>query len=508
MVIASAPAAPSTSSPPSGALACFPQSDAKAGQAADPLSAFVSLITEITANAGSTADDETTGDTVVGKNDKEHNKESIAALFAPAQLPIQDTTNLTLGLGGTETRDLSALDSLNDAIGGFNSDAGLGFARRASTAPRERWDERTPLSGEGQGAQTSLDPSVRMLQTHGVDSVHSLAFALQLSATKEAHAVAETSTTIAASAGTVRAAQVSATSDATTPTAGRPIKSTISPLTQHPAAPQAPSVETGTSDDSSQLPTSAPAREPQSLNASKSEHINFRGRTNNADPDADNPRDEEGDQKADTETAPSQQDQGLKGGHDHSGPGATSYNPLRDDSIASVHLGGRAEASHSTTRFSASLGPQPAAAEPPRTEISETKAGGLLPSTREISMRIAPPDSPSVDIKLIDRAGSVRVAVRTADSDLSRNLQGGLGELVQKLERQGYAAESWTPPDASTARLHTAQINDSGSNQQPGSRDPRDESQQNHGGQQHGSRNRPRWVMELEQTFLNEARQR
>lgn len=114
-------------------------------------------------------------------------------------------------------------------------------------------------------------------------------------------------------------------------------------------------------------------------------------------------------------------------------------------------------------------------------------------------MRLAPAESAPVDIKLVDRGGSVRVAVRTPDLDLARNLQSGLGDLVHRLEHKGFETESWSPAD----NLHAApsQRLQGSSNEsafERNSQDPRDGAQQG-SGQQGNGRNRPKWVAELEQ---------
>jgi hypothetical protein len=134
----------------------------------------------------------------------------------------------------------------------------------------------------------------------------------------------------------------------------------------------------------------------------------------------------------------------------------------------------------------------------PRTEITETKPSLPTQPTREISMRLTQPDSPAVDIRVIDRAGTVRVAVRTADADLTQNLQSGLGDLVHRLERRGFEAEVWTPHSSGVASNQGVRSGNQDSTSQNGGRDPRDASQQGSGGQQSNGRNRPKWVAELE----------
>lgn len=134
----------------------------------------------------------------------------------------------------------------------------------------------------------------------------------------------------------------------------------------------------------------------------------------------------------------------------------------------------------------------------PKPEIIETKPALPPQPTREISMRLTQADSPAVDIRVIDRAGTVRVAVRTADADLAQNLQSGLGDLVHRLEHRGFEAEVWTPHSLGVASSQSVRSGNQDSTSQNGGRNPRDASQQGNGGQQSNGRNRPKWVAELE----------
>ncbi len=113
-------------------------------------------------------------------------------------------------------------------------------------------------------------------------------------------------------------------------------------------------------------------------------------------------------------------------------------------------------------------------------------------------MRLSAEDSQPVDVKLLDQGGTLRVAVRTPDTDLARNLQSGLSDLVQRLEHKGFETETWSPTGNSVAQVErNAQANNEDSNSQY-ARDPRDGAQQGNGGQQNQGRNRPKWVAELE----------
>lgn len=137
-------------------------------------------------------------------------------------------------------------------------------------------------------------------------------------------------------------------------------------------------------------------------------------------------------------------------------------------------------------------------ASTPALGMSEPATVPALQATREISMRLTPAESPSVDIKLVDRAGSVHVAVRTSDVDLARNLQSGLSDLVHRLERKGFEAEMWSPGGNAGPATASSRQSDGDSTWRQNGRDPRDEAQQGNPEQNNG-RNRPKWVAELEQ---------
>jgi hypothetical protein len=131
-------------------------------------------------------------------------------------------------------------------------------------------------------------------------------------------------------------------------------------------------------------------------------------------------------------------------------------------------------------------------------EIPETKLTVAPQPAREISMRLVQPESPSVDIRVVDRAGGVRVAVRTADTDLAQHLQSGLSDLVHRLERRGFEAEVWAPHSLNVTSSQNISATNERSAFQNSGRDPRD-AQQGNCGQQGNGRSRPRWVAELEQ---------
>lgn len=124
---------------------------------------------------------------------------------------------------------------------------------------------------------------------------------------------------------------------------------------------------------------------------------------------------------------------------------------------------------------------------------------------QEIAVRITRPDSPSVDVHFVERAGQVQVSVRTPDSGLQVSLRQDLGTLVSSLERSGYRTETLTAPGG-TQTVTGA----SPSGAQGGAQNHRESSSGNGGqdsqnpGAQHNQQQRSRdqrpqkWIEELE----------
>jgi hypothetical protein len=54
----------------------------------------------------------------------------------------------------------------------------------------------------------------------------------------------------------------------------------------------------------------------------------------------------------------------------------------------------------------------------------------------------------SVDIRMAERAGEIRVTVHTPDHDLADALRADLPDLVGKLRQSGFQAEAWRPAAA------------------------------------------------------------
>jgi hypothetical protein len=113
--------------------------------------------------------------------------------------------------------------------------------------------------------------------------------------------------------------------------------------------------------------------------------------------------------------------------------------------------------------------PYSATAEALRTTESSLAAAPQLRTgaAQEISIRIAPPDSPAVDLRVIERAGQVHVDVRTSDSAMQTSLRQDLGTLTNSLERAGYHTETFTPSSALGRAASSAQTGNHENQQDP-----------------------------------------
>ncbi|HWE53154.1 MAG TPA: hypothetical protein VG273_25405 [Bryobacteraceae bacterium] len=146
----------------------------------------------------------------------------------------------------------------------------------------------------------------------------------------------------------------------------------------------------------------------------------------------------------------------------------------------------------------------PAARDPEAPALEETKSSAA--PLKELSFKIAQPGGSSVQLRMVEHSGELRVAVHTASSQLNQDLRDDLSDLTKKLSDSGVHSEIWRPDmHGATAAPDSASARNQGDNPQ---NNPRDGSQQNNqsnpGSQQdRGQRGqdqsqRPKWVEELE----------
>jgi hypothetical protein len=83
-------------------------------------------------------------------------------------------------------------------------------------------------------------------------------------------------------------------------------------------------------------------------------------------------------------------------------------------------------------------------APPPR------EAAPAAPVARDIRLEVGSPER-KVEVRLVERAGEVHMAVRTPDGRLAEGLRDQLPQLSSRLEQSGFHADEWRAADAGTA---------------------------------------------------------
>jgi len=86
-------------------------------------------------------------------------------------------------------------------------------------------------------------------------------------------------------------------------------------------------------------------------------------------------------------------------------------------------------------------------AELPRTTDLQPGIDSVTPTgtARQISLKLPGSGDANVAVQLTERAGRIEVAVRSGDAQLTKSLQSGLGDLVTRLENQGFKTQAWVP---------------------------------------------------------------
>jgi len=89
----------------------------------------------------------------------------------------------------------------------------------------------------------------------------------------------------------------------------------------------------------------------------------------------------------------------------------------------------------------------PAPASLVRSAAAAPAEPAALPASRDVSLHLANGGS-SVDIRMAERGGEIKVTVHTPDHDLANFLRSDLPDLVGKLRQSGVQAEVWRPTGA------------------------------------------------------------
>jgi hypothetical protein len=93
--------------------------------------------------------------------------------------------------------------------------------------------------------------------------------------------------------------------------------------------------------------------------------------------------------------------------------------------------------------------PPVSTAQPSQPEPPEAPASPLPnPALQNLQIRVGEDPARSVELQVSEHAGSVHVAVRSADPELTAPLRLNLPSLIENLERRGYRAESLSVHEA------------------------------------------------------------
>jgi hypothetical protein len=160
-------------------------------------------------------------------------------------------------------------------------------------------------------------------------------------------------------------------------------------------------------------------------------------------------------------------------------PAAHGLSMVAPVATASAGAGSGATASMSTNQHqAASHAPADLFAWDAADVAPKAALGG---AAREIQLELRDSDA-RVSVRLVERAGSVQVDVRTPDSHLAGSLRDDLPALTARLEQSGLRAETWhDAPAASAARIKMAEPvvstgfqSSQNQSREGGGRDPRD----------------------------------
>jgi hypothetical protein len=123
-------------------------------------------------------------------------------------------------------------------------------------------------------------------------------------------------------------------------------------------------------------------------------------------------------------------------------------------------------------------------------------------AVRDVVVQIPIENSRKVEVQVAERAGEVRVAVRSADPDLNQALRVELGSLVDRLETAGYRADRLAASD-SFVSSSSASRQDPSSSEQQGSRGFSGQGQESPGQGSSGQRRREQETPPWAEQFSN-----
>jgi len=156
--------------------------------------------------------------------------------------------------------------------------------------------------------------------------------------------------------------------------------------------------------------------------------------------------------------------------------------------------------------LASSPAPKPAEAVPSPTKALDAPAPiqqHETPSTgqlKDVSFRIAQEDGSSVQLRLTQQSGELKLAVHSASPDLNQGLRDSLPDLTKRLSDGGFHTETWRPGvSAAPASAQGEAARNPGGNAQGGNSQNQAGSGQQGSSRRHQDQSgRPQWVEELE----------
>jgi hypothetical protein len=132
-------------------------------------------------------------------------------------------------------------------------------------------------------------------------------------------------------------------------------------------------------------------------------------------------------------------------------------------------------------------------------EATDGENSAAVPAPlRSVQVQINGQDNLRIDLRLVERSGSLSMSVRSLDGDLNRTLQDHLPELMTKLADQPGQAEWWTPKTQMAESTNGPGSGGGSKEDSAGSQGQQSQSGQDSGKQQSGRQsNQPKWVDEL-----------
>ena len=142
--------------------------------------------------------------------------------------------------------------------------------------------------------------------------------------------------------------------------------------------------------------------------------------------------------------------------------------------------------------------------EPPKAIDSQPAIDGVATTAtaRQISLKLAGAGDTNVAVQLRERAGKIEVAVRSGDSQLTKSLQSGLGDLVTRLENQGFKTQAWVPAAGRVAAAAPSSWESALGQQHSGHSSPGSGNQHRQG--DHNQRRQPRSAASFEENMTDE----